>query len=68
MTFIEAIKTNKPLTRRNKTWTYIPNSVAFMDFGVVRVVQGTFIDPTFFLEHIILTRRDILANDWIVKR
>lgn len=69
MTFIEAIKTCKPLTRRNKSWTYTYTGVYYMEMNrTEHTIPGTFIEPTFFLEHIRLTRQDILARDWIVKR
>lgn len=66
MTLIEAIRTGLPLTRLNKSWTYIN----LMTYGAIMrgtILPNTFIDPQFFLSQIRLDTDDILADDWIVK-
>jgi hypothetical protein len=67
MTFLEAIKTELPLCRKNKSFGY-SSTYVFGNDHYTDIVRGTFIDPLFFLEYIILTKEDIMAKDWIVKR
>lgn len=66
MTFSEAIKTGLPLTRENKTWSYI-NDMTYGARTVGYVMPNTFIAQDFFLSQFKLTREDVLANDWIVQ-
>lgn len=67
MTFIEAIKTGQPLTRRNKSWTFATYMMMGMSKVYTTITPGTFINPNFFLEVVKLTQKDILADDWIVQ-
>ena len=65
MTFSEAIKTGRPLTRKNYMFLARTNRV----FGALRemIMPGTFISPEFLLDNVCLKIEDILADDWIVK-
>lgn len=64
MTFIEAIKTRLPLTRKNKGWHY---KLHYAHIYNAYSSPGTFFEPTCFLENVILTYDDIIAEDWVVK-
>lgn len=67
MTLIEAIKTGLPLKRRNKTFFYRATEV-WSPSIITYINPKSFINPEFLLSNIILTKKDILANDWLVKR
>lgn len=69
MTFIEAIKTKRPLTRKDRCWSYTIRTNNYFIGSPLRfqVTPNTFIDPDYFLENFSLTPQDILAEDWIVQ-
>lgn len=68
MTLIEAIKTDRPLTRKNKVWSYTPTSIYYVGMpSRYTILPGTFIDPEYFLQTIRLEAADILADDWIIQ-
>lgn len=66
MMFIDAIKTNRPLTRPSRAWTYI-SDYSFIAQVRGQIVPGTLIDPNFLIQHVRLTKEDLLATDWIVQ-
>jgi hypothetical protein len=65
VTIVEAIKSGKPLRRRNKTFSYVSGS----GMGGYRtyITPGTPMAPEYLLEVIKLTKEDILADDWEVE-
>lgn len=65
MTIIEAIKSGKPLRRRNKTFSYVSGS----GMGEYRtyIAPGTPMSPEYLLEVIKLSKEDVLADDWEVE-
>jgi hypothetical protein len=65
MTFIEAIKTKRPLTRIDIIWTIKSDPFYYMPSTFV--MRGTFIAPEILLNRIELSIDDILSNDWIVE-
>lgn len=68
MTFQAAIRTGLPLTRKRKTWIYTNQYSYWAMMNPTAIFPGTFIDAEFFLNQIRLTKEDVLAKDWIVKR
>lgn len=65
MTFIEAIKTGLPLTRKDRQWSYL-NEYTFAAM-TTHVFPNTLIDSDFLIKHIRLTKEDMLADDWFVQ-
>lgn len=68
MTFQAAIRTGLPLTRKGKVWSYLNECSYWAMRNYTYVTPGTFINPEFFLSQFKLTKEDVLAKDWIVKR
>lgn len=65
MTFIEAIKTGRPLNRVNKAWK-ARRSLMTYDIDL-NILPGGFIDSHYFIDSVRLQIEDILADDWIVE-
>ncbi len=67
MTFIEAIKSGQPLTRKDKCFSYLNQASWYAMSNPTFVAPNTFIDPNFFLSQFRLSKEDVLANDWIIQ-
>lgn len=67
MTIIEAFKTGKPLTRKNRVFSY-ESTYTNISMPTTHIIPGTFIDPWFLLSTVDLSIEDILAKDWVVKK
>jgi hypothetical protein len=66
MKFVDALQSGQPLTRRDKTWTYLYSGSYLALTNHTTIAPNTFIDSDFLIKHIRLDREDILADDWIV--
>lgn len=66
MNIIEALKTELPLRRKGKNFHYI-NHYGYSSSSVF-ISSKTWISPEFLLTVIHLTKDDILATDWQVKK
>jgi hypothetical protein len=65
MTLIKALKTEKPIRRKSRAFSY-EHTYPFYSFTTY-IARDAWIDPHMFFNIIKLNKEDILAKDWEAK-